>query len=349
MKKVVLFILLLFSITIKAQINYSALSIETLENLKSKSAKENDFLKAAEIKKEIDYRESEQKKINELEIELDKKVKEEDFSSATDIQERIKNLKNNNTKKEGLRKQIAAEAIANNFDKAVQLQKELDELVNKNNQILLSSNFPKAFEGKIESQRTYQNVPPDKTKEFNNYYSVQYYKKNLRRTEDYYKLGVSSKTVTRIYNFDKGEFLSLVEIKNTDNSTGGKWATLKSLEIEPKVSESFNYYEEFQKIAGYDCQKVNYKFSTSKSNLDIIAFVYKGFSITGFYGQKIPCLFMDYPSAPVNKNESISTAIKLISISETPLSDDYFSTIVPSGYELKDERNGSLNSQQTNK
>lgn len=349
MKKIFLFALLIFSITTKGQINYSALSIETLENLKNKSANENNFLKAAEIKKEIDFRESELKKINELQIELDKKVKEEDFSSATDIQERIKNLKTNNSKKEELRKQIASAATANDFDKAAQLQTELDVLINKNNQIILSGNYPKAFEGKIDFDKTFQNVPADKIKDYSNYYSVHYYKKNLRRTEDYYKMGGSTKTITRIYNFDKGEFLSLVEIKNSTGAGNMKVATLKKLEIEPTISESFNYQQEFRKIAGYDCQKVNYKFANSKSNLDITAFVYKGFSITGFYGQKIPCIFMDYPSAPVNKNESITTATKLVSISETQISEDYFSTIAPSDYELKDERNISSIAEQPNK
>lgn len=139
------------------QTNYSIASLENLHKLKADAVKENDFTKAAEIKQEIDIREAEQKKINELQIELDKKVKQEDFDGAAVIKEQLKVLKDKKDRKEELRKQIATAVENNDFESAAKYKAELSSLTSQNNQEKKSTANP-ASKGD-----TYSNTSPPST------------------------------------------------------------------------------------------------------------------------------------------------------------------------------------------
>lgn len=120
--------------SLSAQTNYSTTSSESLQKLKTDAVNASNFTKAVEIKKEIDVREAEQKKINELQIELDKKVKAEDFAGAAAIKEQLKVLKANKDRKDELRKQIATAIANSDFENAAKYKSELNSLTTQANQ-----------------------------------------------------------------------------------------------------------------------------------------------------------------------------------------------------------------------
>lgn len=112
-----------------SQSPYCFLSNKKLELAKVEAVKSGDYAKAAEIKKELDVREGEQKKIETLQADLNNKIKTEDYAGAAKIKAELKELQEKNNKENELRDQIAASLVAEDYEKAAKYKTELLELI----------------------------------------------------------------------------------------------------------------------------------------------------------------------------------------------------------------------------
>ena len=83
-----------------SQSPYYFKTIETLKSEKSKATSSGNEAKSNEIAKEIELRNSEQKEIELLNIELNKKIEVEDYLEAETIKQKITELKSKQSKAE---------------------------------------------------------------------------------------------------------------------------------------------------------------------------------------------------------------------------------------------------------
>lgn len=126
MKKIILFFVLQCILNnYYSQSTFIYKSTETLNSEKAEAIKAAEYSKAAEIKKELDLRESEQKKIAELQIELKNKISTEDYAGAATIKDELTKLQDTKNKKEDLRNKIALAIKEEDYTKVVALKTEL--------------------------------------------------------------------------------------------------------------------------------------------------------------------------------------------------------------------------------
>ncbi len=121
-------ILLLCNLCALSQNPYFLKSKDALQKMKNDAAQVEDYKKCAEIKKELDTRELEEKQIADLKIDLENKIKLEDYDGATKTKELIKSLQETKTKKEQLRKDIAEAIIKEDYGNASKAKQELELL-----------------------------------------------------------------------------------------------------------------------------------------------------------------------------------------------------------------------------
>ncbi len=338
MSKIVISLLFILAVckSVNAQTNYSTQTFESLQKLKAEAVKANDLAKAADVKKEIEAREAEKKKIADLQIELDKKVKAEDFTAAATAKEELKVLKDNKAKKEELRQQIATAVTGSDFDKAAKLKSELGALTLQNDRKALSpednskgKNQAKPFEGKVVGAVTY--VPEAKSP-FLPYQTITCYKLNKRRLEYTMVNGDISTTTIMIADANKNEALTMIEVKSVrKKKTVQRTATIKNIVADPSTRESIVYMGEPKTLFGYTCKPAVYSYQSPKLTYQLNCYANKDFWVLGYDGQKNEYLILDY-SVPGQVDS------KVTAITEEPLSDELFSTIPPPEYILKDER-----------
>jgi hypothetical protein len=316
-----------------------------LQKLKGEAIKADDFLKAAEIKKEIDLRESDQKKIKELQLELDKKIKEEDYLGSAEINKQIKIINENKIKKAELRKKIDAAVAIDDFQNAAKYKAELDELsidntigktAEENSKSISKSGKPQgAFEGKIVREISFENIPYHLRGENSSYKVIEYYKGNKRRHEKYTSNIEYNTNVLDIIivNCETGEELDMCE-RRIIEGPGKNWnhATIKKIPTDPSATEKVVYEDEFKTILGYNCQKAKYTYRSKTISFQLNSFVCLGFSTSGYECQKNPFILVEWVTG------GISGDWKIISIEEIPLNDELFSTVPPKDYILTDKR-----------
>lgn len=118
MKKAILTFLLTATYSINTcccQTTNTTQVLEDLKKAKQEAINKEDYVKAAEIKAQIDAIESNQSKIDALQIELNKKLKEEDYTGAAMIKEEIQKLKDH-TNSTDVQKNNATVIVKSNTD-----------------------------------------------------------------------------------------------------------------------------------------------------------------------------------------------------------------------------------------
>lgn len=114
--------------SLQAQSIYAIQTTEALQKIKIEATKSKDFIKAADIKQELDNREEELNVISHLQETLVEKVKSQDFEGAAKTKDIITVLQNKVNRKEQLRKDISASIIAQDYIGAAQAKKEYEAI-----------------------------------------------------------------------------------------------------------------------------------------------------------------------------------------------------------------------------
>lgn len=200
----------------------------------------------------------------------------------------------------------------------------------------------KPFEGKMIINSDWENVPQDMKEYYKQSTRIEYYKPGKMRMDMH-----SSDIVTTImiFDYDKGESLTLSEITIGDKVT--KTATLQKINAQntTEYDVTVEYLDDFKTIAGYECQKINYISHNKKEQKTTVnkMYVYTGFSTSTsgnwFGGTNIvPFLSVESEMPIAIKEQTSIFRSSPVSISEEPVSDDLFSLTPPRGYTFTDKR-----------
>jgi len=219
MKPSVLIFVLVFTFKLTfSQKTYATQPNDSLQKYKTLAVEANDFEKASEIKKEIDLRAAKDKKIIDLQTELEEKVKAEDYTRASALKKEIKSLKESVARKEELRKLIINAVSSDDFANAAKYKAEILQLsgnspvetttspatVAQTDHSIVTSTKP--LQGKIEFKSN-TSFEINGTVTQLQYTHTDYYKPDLFKTVQASDVGTSLMTITNICNPYNHEFL----------------------------------------------------------------------------------------------------------------------------------------------